>query len=232
MQRAVLAAADRPLQLISSWRGRRRSFPAPCRRARSCRARLVGVLEDADVVELGPAHELAAAPRTLPSVSPGWPTMNAVRKTTPGMLRSQALDQLVQALAAVAAAHAPQHAVGGVLERHVDVRHDSAGGCRAARSARRRASPGTGRRGAPSADPGHVGDAAHQRRPSSERVVEIAPVGDRVLRDEVHLEHAARRPASRPRARRRRRRASAACRASRGITQNAQVRLQPSAIFT
>ena len=59
--------------------------------------------------------------------------MNAVRKVRPGTALAQALDDALLPVLAVAAAHALEHRVGRVLQRHVDVRHDARVVARAAR---------------------------------------------------------------------------------------------------
>ena len=51
--------------------------------------------------------------------------MNAVRKVRPGTFVAQSLDDAPLAVLAVAAAHALEHRVRRVLQRHVDVRHDA-----------------------------------------------------------------------------------------------------------
>jgi hypothetical protein len=88
----------------------------------------------------------------------------------------------------VTATHAAQHAVGGVLERHVHVRHDG-------RVVREEVDEGVVelfRIEIEEADPAHarkVRDAPHDARECL-TVVEIPAVRDRILRHEVQLEHA------------------------------------------
>ena len=233
IERAVLLRADRALdahQLRGARGARRRAAPCPSSSKRARAPRPSSGTRRRDRTR--PSARTSQSSSNSASVSPGWPTMNAVRNDEVRDARAQALDQLAQALAAVAAAHAAQHAVGRVLERHVDVRHDRGWLAEEldelvvellrveveephpahARRRRRRARTSVGERRAARS--------------------QIAAVGDGVLRDEVHLDARRARRAPRPRARRRRSARERCLPRSSGITQNEQVRLQPSAIFT
>ena len=88
--------------------------------------------------------------------------MNAVRKMRPGIVARSRSTTRALPVAAVAAAHAPEHRVGRVLERHVDVRDDARVVARGARSSASSMRLRVEVEEAHPAHARHVGDAAHE----------------------------------------------------------------------
>ena len=123
-----------PPPTIRCWRRHQSAPPALLLRGRHVvgqreggRALLVGVGEDADVVELDVVARSRRDRRTSSGVSPGKPTMNVVRRVTPGTRSRIRVEQPL-----VRASRSPGRRIrfrthrGAVLERQVDVAADLA----------------------------------------------------------------------------------------------------------
>jgi hypothetical protein len=98
----------------------------PCPRCERARRLLVRVAEDADAIELGPLHEVAELLELLVGLA-GVAHDERGAEREAGDARAEIAHDLAEARAAVAAPHAAEHAVGRVLQRHVDVGHDTFG---------------------------------------------------------------------------------------------------------
>ena len=154
------------------------------------RALLVGVGEDADVVELrSPSTKLCSSAKSA-SVSPGKPTMNVVRSVTPGTRVPDPVEQPLVAGARAGPLHPLQHRVRRVLQRQVDVLADLL----ALRHRLQHVVADRGRIEVEHPDPLEAVDAVERAQQPRQRaaLAAVDAVEARVLRDQQQLLDAAR----------------------------------------